>query len=89
MSDDINGDVPAFPACTAGQYYAPNGMALRDWFASTAQHEDLVLPDSTYEAAKLLGLEPSEYRKDIHWSQIVAEARYRYAEAMLAERAKK
>lgn len=76
---------PAFPAVDSPRVIS--GMSLRDWFAGHAQESDLILPLDTKNAAAQLGMSVEEYSKDFHnWLTINARARYRFADAMIAER---
>lgn len=72
MSTPINDGGPAFP-CTREQHeYGLCGISMRDWFAGQATYDDI-----------------SEHRglfKDYAWEFTSEQARYRYADAMLAAR---
>ena len=71
--------------------YEPNdGMTLRDWFAGQASENDVeaFAPQTVGEAAKLLGIEVNQYRAE-HSQIIRVRAKFAYADAMLAARARK
>ena len=61
---------------------------LRDWFAGKAPAEEIanIGGSTTAECAAYLGIK--EYRFQDHYLTLVAKARYEWADAMLAERAK-
>lgn len=67
-----------------------NGMALRDWFAGMASESDACLPTRAEEVAEMLGLTWNEYCKDVcgNYRRALAICKYKYADAMLAERSK-
>lgn len=62
------------------------GMSLRNWFAGTAAHDDLDIPQTVEDCAAMLGID--KYVNTIHYPRLISMARYRYADAMLAEREK-
>lgn len=62
------------------------GMTLRDWFASQASEQELVLPDTAKECADSCGVSVNDYVKNRnYWYSIMAKARYQWADAMIAE----
>lgn len=61
-------------------------MDLRDKFAMSAKHSDLAIPASIEKLAVYIGIPTAEYSHVIHWSIVVAKARYVYADAMLGAR---
>ena len=61
-------------------------MDLRDKFARSAKHNDLAIPASIEKLAEYIGIPTAKYRHVIHWSIVVAKARYVYADAMLGAR---
>jgi hypothetical protein len=63
-------------------------LTLRDEFAMVASHEDLPIPERTYEAAAKLGIPVEEYDAKVHWPRLVARLRYEAADAMMEERLK-
>ena len=92
MTDKINDGGPAFPytppcdaegRMAAGYPYPEMGMTLRDWFAGQATEEDV--RHHQYEAEKDRWVDgvliPGDYITR-------EEAKYRYADAMLAARGK-
>ena len=77
MSKPYDGD-SAFPKPASpmdGTDYAQEGMSLRDWFAGQATDEDVAV----YQRNRKRGLSNLDSR---------TTARYRHADAMLAEREK-
>lgn len=64
------------------------GMSMRDYFAGKAPAEEIdgIGGSTAAECAVYLGIEKYEFSK--HYLMIVAKARYQWADAMLAERAK-
>lgn len=80
MTDHKDGG-PAFPKehHTGGH----SGMSLRDWFAGNAGEDDI----AHYRERVFMGQDPEGPHYAFRYSRV--EARYRYADAMLAERAKK
>ena len=64
------------------------GMTLRDWFAGTAHPDSLGISDemSMGVAAASAGVTTEDYDPQKHWPEIVAKARYIYADAMLKAR---
>lgn len=62
------------------------GMTLRDYFAAHAPHDALGLPIKVEEAAARLGIPAANYRAEHHWHQVVAQARYVFADAMMKAR---
>ena len=98
MSTPIDDGGPAFPVpltfsphngtpCHTGQYWDGNGMTLRDWLASKASEEDILLnvPGTCGELAKLLKI-PLHELNHSHTLLVRCEARYAYADAMIAAR---
>lgn len=63
-------------------------VSLRDYFATHAPASEIVVPDTIQDCAMYLGIDPRDYNGDQHYPRVVARARYAYADAMLAERAK-
>ena len=79
MNTAINDGGPAFPVPDShhanGQVqYGANGMTLRDWFASQALEDDI----SEHAGGWLV--------KSSKWEFTREQAKYRYADAMLAAR---
>lgn len=62
-------------------------VTLRDFFAATYPQDESTYPGTVRECAVLLGIDPKDYRADVHWLQVIAKRRYAYADAMLAARA--
>lgn len=64
-----------------------DGMTLRDWFASKASEEDILLnvPETCGELAKLFKI-PMHELNHSHTLRARCEARYAYADAMIAAR---
>lgn len=93
MSENINTGGPAFPVPGIGPTpnggatdYSTLGMSLRDYFAI---HANIGEPSLTTErAAAIAGVATPEWRNDLHWPIVEAVIRYRYADAMLAQREK-
>lgn len=65
------------------------GMSLRDHIAITANRYDIGFPTDLARCAAFIGVAEKEYDYLVHWPQVLAKARYIYADAMLAERAKR
>jgi hypothetical protein len=61
-------------------------MTLLDWFAGQARHEDLAIPETIGECAKLIGIDAGSYEGSKHWNAVDARLRYDWASAMLAEK---
>jgi len=66
------------------------GMSLRDYFAAQAPQDAIenLIGDSRASAADFLGITFEAYSSALHYVPAVAKARYAYADAMIAERAK-
>ena len=66
-------------------------MTLRDYFAAAVQKTNLCLPGTNRDCANALGITDEEFNTDPlgNWYKIVARERYRYADAMIAEKEKK
>ena len=81
---------PAFPVVDGSNYNAAYGMSLRDWFATHAREDELILPGTVKESTELLGVSVEEYTANAkrYWYHIVTKARYEWADAMIAEREK-
>ena len=78
---------PAFPVKDSGEFYS--GASLRDVFAWQAL--PIVSDDehgTVADAARELGISPSDYVGRVHWPMLCARRAYAWADAMLAERAK-
>lgn len=78
---------PAF-ACANSEHHQP-GMTLRDWFAGQATEEDMegFIAKSAGEVAKMFGKELEQLTsRDFGMAKV--EAKFAYADAMLAYRAK-
>lgn len=83
----------AFPRPASESNYgspAQVGMSLRDWFAGQASVHDLsqMIPQSLDELCAIIGVPVMEYKSDVHYLPFIVALRYRWADAMLAERAK-
>ena len=91
---------PAFPlplgSMNRAEPLESGGMTLRDYFAAAAPSKEIeeLCPQTIGKCAAYLGMkhdehqQTSEYVGDKHWKLVVAKARYEWADAMLAERAK-
>lgn len=84
---------PAFPlplgTMNASEPEQSGGMSLRDYFSAHAPQEELAIPGTAQDCANRLGITVQEYAKDYGaWYRILAQEKYRYADAMLAEREK-
>ena len=80
---------PAFPLyCVPGDLMNASGMSLRDYLAARAPTDEIqeIGGTSAKECAVYLGIENYEFPK--HYLMLLAKARYQWADAMLAERAK-
>jgi hypothetical protein len=66
------------------------GMTLRDWFAGKAPAQEIesMIPVTVGECAKFIGMDAADYIGGEYWQEVLAKARYQWADAMLAERAK-
>ena len=66
------------------------GMTLRDWFAGKAPAQEIesMIPVTVGECAKFIGMDAADYIGGEYWQKVLAKARYQWADAMLAERAK-
>lgn len=84
----MNNGGQAFPRAGSGSHV--EDMTLRDWFAGQALAGGMATDDggTINSAARELEIEPSTYDCNVHRPLLVAKRLYRYADAMLAERAK-
>jgi hypothetical protein len=93
---EINDGGPAFPCdrdvnceecgAHAREITPHSGMSLRDYFAAHVDDDSLVTPDTVAKAAAELGIDAKDYDNHKHFPILVAMARYRYADAMIARR---
>ena len=93
MSTPIDDGGPAFPIpcpkmTIEGQSVKETqGMTLRDWLASKASEADILLnvPETCWDLAKLFKVSLHELNSG-HTLRARCEARYAYADAMIAAR---
>lgn len=66
------------------------GMTLRDYFAAHAPVHDLsqMIPHHLHDLCRVIGIPLDEYKAEVHYLPFIVALRYRWADAMLAERAK-
>lgn len=69
-------------------FYADSGMTLRDYFAIHVPTDSLAIPQTIETCAEFLGIPQDDYLGRKHYPMVEAKARYQFADAMLAERAK-
>ena len=88
--DEMKDGGPAFPPNAGWRDDDVNcrGMSLRDYLAARAPADEIqeIGGTSAKECAVYLGIENYEFPK--HYLMLLAKARYQWADAMLAERAK-
>jgi hypothetical protein len=85
---------PAFPyerKYSDGVMGVSDGMTLRDYAALHAPADEIrdIVPSTIGECAAYIGISFSEYVADEHYAKALAKARFAWADAMLAERAKR
>lgn len=86
--DEMKDGGAAFPYPGPQGTFGENGMSLRDYLAARAPADEIqeIGGTSAKECAAYLGIENYEFPK--HYLMLLAKARYQWADAMLAERAK-
>lgn len=82
---------PAYPSWDVpGELDGPvmRGMSLRDYFAAAAPAAEIegMTPNAIKECEKFLGIDAGQYNWIEHYPQMVAKARYMWADAMLRAR---
>jgi hypothetical protein len=82
MSTPINDGGPAFPYFNPDTEVAYSGMSLRDWFAGQANEQDIKHHQQFVQYERAYGENPKPAEPKFTREQ----ARYRYADTMLAER---
>lgn len=82
------GNIPAYPRNYSSDGH--NGLTKREAFAMAAPADEIDAMTGTYakDAAELIGVSLDEYKPTIHYVQVLAKARFMWADAMLAEAAK-
>ena len=66
-------------------------MTLRDYFAAHAAFHDLsqMIPNSVEDFEKVLGIPVGSYESQKHYAPFLITLRFKWADMMLAERAKR
>jgi hypothetical protein len=75
----------AQPTSPLSEQQVDEDRQLLAMFAAHAPKDEDLVPNTVKECAAYLGINESEYRWDIHYIQIVVEARMKFARAMLSE----